>query len=75
MKTIRYETGRTYDKPQVLEITIELEKEDEFGLTDIVATFQDDSRNISGRVEAVVFSDGVGKAVLDAYDAGRYQSI
>lgn len=75
MQTIKYATGRTYDKPQVLTITIEQDKEDEFGLRDIVATFEDISRNISGRVEVVVFSDGVGQAVLDAYDAGRYQVI
>ena len=75
MQTIKYATGRTYDKPQVLTITIEQDKEDEFGLRDIVATFEDTSRNISGRVEVIVFSDGVGQAVLDAYDAGRYQVI
>jgi len=72
---ITYSTGRTYDAPQVLAITVEKETPDEFGLVDIVATFRDDSRHISGRVHTVVFSDGIGPAVLAAYDAGRYEAI
>ena len=73
---ITYSTGRTYDAPQVLAITVEKETMDEeFGLVDIVATFRDDSRHISGRVNTVVFNDGIGPAVLAAYDAGHYEAI
>jgi hypothetical protein len=76
MQTINYETGRNYGKPQILAITIESETIDEFDLRDIVATFRDDARNISGRVSLVLFSgDNLGKSVLSAYDAGRYQSL
>lgn len=70
-----YTTGRTYDTAQVLEISIESQVEDEFGLTEIVATFKDASRHISGRVNTIVFNDGIGAAVLSAYDAGQYQAI
>lgn len=75
MNIIKYTTGRTYDAPQVLEITIESLVTDEFGLQDLIATFHDASRHISGRVETVVFNDGIGQAVLEAYDAGRYTVI
>jgi hypothetical protein len=75
MNTIKYTTGRTYDAPQVLEITIESLVTDEFGLQDLVATFRDASRHISGRIETVVFNDGIGQAVLEAYDAGRYTAV
>lgn len=73
--TIKYNTGRTYDTAQVLEITIESDVEDEFGLRDVVATFKDESRHIAGRVNVIVFADGVGSAVLTAYDAGQYQPL
>jgi len=63
MNTLKHSTGRTYDAPQVLEITIESLATDEFGLQDLVATFHDASRHISGRVETVVFNDGIGQAV------------
>ena len=72
---LTYTTGRTYDAPQVLEITIETRKQDEYGLEEITATFRDQSRHISGRVNALVFPDGIGPAVLAEYDAGRYQAI
>lgn len=75
MTTIQYATGRTYDAPQVLEIIIESDTEDNFGLRDIVATFKDASRHINGRVTTIVFNDGVGAAVLAAYDAGQYEAI
>jgi hypothetical protein len=75
MTTLTYTTGRTYDGPQVLEITLESSQVDEFGLTDIIATFKDASRHIKGRVTTVIFNDGVGQAVLEAYDAGRYEAI
>jgi hypothetical protein len=74
--TIQYATGRTYDAPQVLHITVEKQTADEFGLIDITATFVDASRNISGRVKTVAFPhEHVGAAVLAAYDAGRYSCI
>ena len=72
---IHYKTGRIYDSEQILEIKIESESIDEYGLTDIVATFRDASRYIAGRVRTVVFNDGIGQAVLDSYDSGRYESI
>lgn len=75
MNTIKYTTGRTYDTEQVLEITVESESMDSWGLQEIVATFNDTSRHIKGRVNTVVFAEGIGKAVLEAYDAGRYESI
>lgn len=76
MQTLEYRTGRTYDAPQVLRITVESETTDEFGITDITATFVDDSRHISGRVQSIVFGkDRIGAAVLAAYDAGKYSPL
>lgn len=76
MTTTEYATGRTYDAPQVLRITIEDQTTDEFGLIDITATFVDASRNISGRVKTVAFPhENIGAAVLAAYDAGKYSTI
>lgn len=71
-----YRTGRTYDAPQVLLITVEDQTSDEFGFKDITATFVDASRHISGRVRTVVFGrDPIGEAVLAAYDAGNYSPL
>jgi hypothetical protein len=77
MKTIQYETGRTYDGAQVLEIyVLSAQQFGEWDMRDIIATFRDRSRGINGRVETVVFgSESIGKAVLEAYDAGRYTII
>jgi hypothetical protein len=75
MKTISFPTGRTYDAPQILQITIESESTDEFGLQNVIATFNDASRHIKGRVEVIVFNDGIGQAVLESYDQGRYEII
>jgi hypothetical protein len=72
---MQYATGRTYDKPQVLEITEECRTVDAFGLDEVTATFRDESRHISGRVTVIVFNDGLGRAVLDAYDAGQYEQL
>lgn len=74
MQKLTFATGRTYDAPQVLEITVEQLARDEFGICDLVATFTDASRHIKGRVQTIAF-DSIGKAVLDAYDAGAYQPI
>ena len=75
MQTINYATGRNYGMPQVLTITIESETTDDLGFTDVVASFTDVSRNISGRVALVTDTKGLGQAVLQAYDAGQYQTI
>ena len=73
---MQYSTGRVYNGAQVLEITIERETPDEFGTLDIVATFNDASRGIAGRVDVLSFEpDDIGPAVLMAYDAGRYELI
>jgi hypothetical protein len=76
MTTITHATGRTYDAPQVLQITIEKQAADDYGLIDITATFVDASRHISGRVDTIVTSPAdIGRAVLAAYDAGQYAAI
>lgn len=75
MQTITYSTGRTYDTAQALVITIEAETTDEYGISEVVATFKDASRHISGRVSVLVFNEGIGAAVLEAYDAGQYEII
>ena len=75
-RKITYSTGRTYDAPQVLLITVESKTTDEWGISDITATFNDASRHISGRVETLLFPGGlVGEAVLAAYDAGNYSPM
>lgn len=76
MKHIRYETGRTYDTDQVLDILVEEYGTDEWGTGVVTATFTDESRHINGRViNAPVFGDDIGEAVLSAYDHGQYQSL
>ena len=76
MHILAHTTGRTYDAPQVLVITVEKETTDDFGITDFTATFVDASRHISGRVETVLFPGGlIGEAVLAAYDAGNYSPL
>lgn len=75
MITLQYSTGRTYDKPQVLDIIIESAITDSLGFIDIVATFNDNSRGISGKILTTVFDKNIGKAILEAYDAGLYISI
>ena len=74
--TVTAATGRTYNGPQVLQITVEAEQIDEYGLHDITATFKDNSRNIQGRAKVlIVFPQELGPAVLSAYDAGQYEQI
>lgn len=72
---IKFRTGRIYDTEQVLEITIEQDKDD--GLVrEVTATFVDASRRIEGRVHVVASSiAGIGPIVLEAYDAGNYTHI
>lgn len=76
MSTIQHPTGRVYDGAQVLEIDVLSDHTGECGLRDVVATFNDASRRIKGRVELVVFpADSIGESVLQAYDAGRYATL
>jgi hypothetical protein len=75
VRTIEYRTGRSYDTPQVLKISIESSADDDFGFSDVVATFRDDSRHICGRVNVLVTHGDVGGAVLAAYDAGQYEPV
>lgn len=72
-----YKTGRTYDTDQVLEITVEEQGTDEWGIGEVTATFKDASRNIAGRVvRAPIFArESIGEAILSAYDHGNYQAI
>ena len=71
-----FTTGRTYDAPQVLRITVEDKTTDEFGIVDFTARFVDESRHISGRVKTILFPGGlIGEAVLAAYDAGNYSPL
>ncbi len=73
---LEFRTGRTYDAPQVLLITVESKTTDEHGIADITATFKDYSRHISGRVNIMLFPGGlIGEAVLAAYDAGQYSPL
>jgi hypothetical protein len=75
MNTVNYSTGRTYDTAQVLEITILSDIPDEFGLREVKAMFNDASRHIKGSVHVILFENNIGKAVLEAYDSGRYIAI
>lgn len=76
MSTIQHPTGRVYDGAQVLEIDVLSDHIGECGLRDVIATFNDASRRIKGRVDIVVFStDSIGESVLQAYDAGRYATL
>ena len=69
---ITYPTGRDYGRPQVLAIKTQNRDEDGW----IVATFEDESRGIRGRVEVLAVNiDRLGPEVLAAYDAGFYQAI
>jgi hypothetical protein len=70
---LEFTTGRTYDAPQVLQITVTKQTTDEWGIVDFTATFTDASRHISGQVETIAFApDRIGQSVLAAYDAGNY---
>ena len=75
-KTIKFSTGRVYDEPQILDITVENESVDDLGIIEFTATFVDTSRHISGKVDAIALKESdIGKAVLLAYDAGQYQIV
>jgi hypothetical protein len=73
---LEHATGRIYDAPQVLQITVIQQITDEWGIVDFAATFTDKSRHISGKVETIAFApDRIGPAVLAAYDAGQYSPL
>jgi len=73
---IEFTTGRTYDAPQVLQITVTQQTTDEWGIVDFTATFTDASRHISGQVQTIAFApDRIGQSVLAAYDAGNYSPL
>ena len=78
MKTFKFITGREYNGPQVLEITVENKTLDDSGLVEYTVIFRDPSRGIAGRAtvyESVCLEDNnrIGKSVLNAYDKGWYE--
>jgi hypothetical protein len=80
MKTVRYETGRDYGAPQILEITFPAISADpvDSRFNEVQAHFVDAVRHISGTVK--VFGNdandhSIGRAVLAEYDAGRYSPL
>jgi hypothetical protein len=71
---IEHRTGRVYDAPQTLVITVPALPDDI--LADVAVMFVDASRHISGSVTVMAFEANryeIGRAVLREYDAGRYQ--
>lgn len=71
--TIKYQTGRDYGTPQVLEINLPALPADE--LADVAVTFTDTARGIAGVVTLMAMEANpreIGRAVLREYDAGRY---
>ena len=76
MKYFEHATGRTYNTPQVLAITVDEYGFDEYGVGVITASFTDSSRHIKGRViNYPVFCGDLGGAILSAYDTGNFESI
>jgi hypothetical protein len=63
---VNHATGRTYDFPQVLEITYDAETK--------TAVFCDKSRGITGKVTFAlpVSESSLGARTLAKYDAGEY---
>jgi len=75
---MKYETGRTYGAPQVLDITVPTIPADADLCDTFRVTFTDQARHLSGTVHLMTFECvpfSVGPAVLREYDAGRYQLI
>lgn len=75
---MRYETGRNYGAPQVLDITVPTIPADVDLCDTFRVTFVDQARHINGTVHIMAFECGpysAGPAVLREYDAGRYQLI
>ena len=74
---IEHRTGRVYDAPQTLIITVADALPDDI-LADVAVAFVDASRHISGSVTVMAFEATryeIGRAVLREYDAGRYQLV
>ena len=73
---IKYETGRDYGIKQVLEIEFNpIEDTFDAVFQDVIATFKDAARGISGIVSVngmYANQYRIGNAVLEEYDAGRY---
>lgn len=78
-KVFTHATGRHYDRAQVLEISAEIGDYDDLDMAECVATFDDKSRYIKGRVKFFVFrgdsEQAIGRAVLAQYDSGAYELI
>ena len=79
IKHFTFDTGRLYNGPQVLEITVQYPEFGDDMIADGVAVFIDNSRGISGRVHIWVFESDkdrdIGRSVLKEYDAGAYELI
>ena len=78
MKT--FDTGRTYDKPQVIEYTVvATESTDHWlmGSEDVTVEFHDTARGIKGRVwlPMVTNETDLQRSLMASYDAGTYTSI
>lgn len=74
-QAMRYETGRNYGTPQVIDITVPTIPADADLCDTFRVTFADQARNISGTVHLMTFECSplsIGPAVLREYDAGRY---
>jgi len=75
--TIAFNTGRTYDSPQILKIEILNSSADDFGFITGKALFIDHSRYIAATVDFLAFGgkdSDIGRAVLESYDSGEYQA-
>lgn len=80
--TLKYNTGRIYNGPQVLMLDVPAMPEELFDDVEIV--FQDSSRGIIGKVSLMAIecfyagqlnANEIGEAVLRDYDAGHYDLI
>lgn len=78
MQTIKYKTGRNYGSEQILDIIVESKRFDEFGFWEMIATFNDVARNISGKVLIITAKNtnhDIGAAVLTCYDEQLYTDV
>ena len=78
MKT--FNTGRTYDQPQVIEYTVvaeELTYQWLWGSADMTVEFHDTARGIKGRVwlPMVTSEADLQRSLMASYDAGNYTTI
>lgn len=75
-----FRTGRTYNGPQVLRIVpVVVSSFDENGMADARFDVADDSRGMRFEVTTIIWDtdglDNIGYAIMQAYDAGRYDLI